>query len=382
MYPASERFLAAVKHSHTKIHRLRVLNAGQVEYALDIEAGSHLGWSLDDVIRTRAQITAVDPTGELVPSEAEDLLDPFSARLSLERGIRFPDGTEELVPLGRVRPTSVSARWRDGLTVIDLECFDEFVTAQEPMERAFAVASGTPVHMTVARLLTEQVPTLSFRLTQTPFTTPPLLIAEDSDAVAEAVALARTAGCQLFIDRDIDEDVCTMSPRILDADHGQVVWEFVEGENADFMEPERNLTSEDVPNVIKVVGTHPALGSGGVSGEASDQDPASPTYVGRYRKRLTIRSDKVASGAHATTAAAGILSRVLGRADEVKVHIVPNPALTLGDVASTVCERLRLLGRPMIVTDIDPMPLDAEERATVTLRRSVATELDLALGDQ
>jgi len=352
------------------VTRVEVARGGEAPEQLDFISGS-LTIGAEESVRRSATIEVVDTEGLLGPVNPFDIASPLTAQLNISSGVRYADGTEEVVPCGTVRVTGEDLDEAGGANVLRLACFDESVRAQGKLPRPLAIPNGTNVATAVTTLVADRVPTFHFRIMHTPHVTPALLIREESNAWTEAMELAETAGGELYVDRNND---CVMDPKPLQA-NDTYVWHFEEGENADFWAPKRRISSDLLPNVVVVVGTHSSL-SAPVRGEAADTDPRSPTYrFGRYGEVVDfIRSEKVFSLEHATALAQARLARELGPSDEVTFSAIPNPALDIGDTIAVTRERLGLDHRRMLVTRME-LPLTVEGEMTVTARRSVQTKV-------
>jgi hypothetical protein len=104
----SAEFAQAINLSHQIAVEAAVLTATG-ETPVDVLDGTV---SLDANAASRGRLDITLPR-DLVPTGATSLLAPFGNELRVGRGIEFPDGTREIVPLGvyRIPMGSASAGW-------------------------------------------------------------------------------------------------------------------------------------------------------------------------------------------------------------------------------------------------------------------------------
>lgn len=375
MYGTSDRFAAAIGNSQAEIAKVEVFRGPTTVAELKVRPGATMTIDSEDATRRSCDLEVIDESGALSADDARELLHPLTSTLQLYRGIRFPYADEngdvdEFVPSGMFRPISRIVKEVGGATVMQLACYDLSTKAQKRLTRPIAIRNNIAVELAVTKLVTAKVPDAQFNLHNTGFVTPALLITAGSNAWTEAVDLAETAGCELYVDRN---GVFTMDPRPSQAAQSHVL-HFREGVNATFWDVERSVTVDDLPNVVTVDGTHSAL-STVVHGEAADLDPVSPTYrFGEYPETVHNEpSEKVTSNGQANAMAKALLIRKLAGAEEITFSAVPDPRLDVGDTIAISRERLGLFERRMLVTKIE-LPFGAEDEMTVTCRRSVITE--------
>ena|ERR1035437_8732371 len=381
MYKVSSRFIDAIKNSHTIVTQVEALDPfNNVREEIEItDATFTQSWS--DAVHRSGKCSLVDPLNTMIPLDASHILSPFTTRLRGWSGIKFSDGTTELVPQGVYKIGDFDANEKTsgsaagGAKSIDLDLMDFSSQCQQPLDVAIGINGGTPLLSAIVALLTSAVPTMIFRMTgSTTFTVPGMLIREDQDVWVEATALAQAAGFDLLMDRD---GACGLVPRFGVAAQNYV-WDFIEGPKAVFWNPGRKISADLYPNVVVVVGTNSQAPN--VRAEAADMDPTSATYVyGPYGRVVkTVKSTRVVSNAQAQQAANGILTRLLGIAETATFSCLPNPALDIGDTVSITRETMGLDHQLMLVTKIDH-PGRAANEMVVTTQRSVFTDEETAL---
>jgi hypothetical protein len=107
-----------------------------------------------------------------------------------------------------------------------------------------------------------------------------------------------------------------------------------------------------------------------VSGEAYDDNPASPTYhLGPYGDRPKIvESAAVGSDADCVAMATGLLGKTVGYDEQGTFTGLVNPALDAGDVVTVTVEGL-LLEQVSCALDTFTIPLLASQPMRFTTRR-------------
>lgn len=325
--------------------------------------------TIDDADETHrsANATVVDPSGELTPELATDVLSPFTCELAVWAGIRhFPTRQEELTQQALLKVTDLDVDDEGGLTY-SLTMFDRSVRAQLPLGKAVVTPPGTPVEVAARDLLWHATPTVPVNFPTTGYVTPLLIHPENASAWDEAAQLFLMSGYKLECSRD---GAYTAAPVAVTA-APVATWEFVEGTRANYWQPHRVLSGDELYNHVIVRSSN--TGAGGVQGEAMDLDPASPTYVnGPYGHLTKIFSDpRVTTEAQATAAAGAILARQLGPGESIPYKGRPNYALDTGETVRVKRERLGI-DTLALVQHLE-LPLGLGEMSATT-RRSVVTD--------
>lgn len=369
MYFTTEKFKRTLKESHTAISRIDAITTGQdVAATLTTMAGT-LTQDYDDATRWSLDATLVDPDNRDLGT-LQSLLNPLRTVYKAYRGVRYLDGTEESVPCGTYYPTEVKFKEVNGAPTIILKGFDASTRCQDDLATPIYLASGTPVTEAVPAILRAKLPSMQFSIGSMQWTTPTLIMRENIDPWQTSMKLMSSGGNDLHMNR---LDVCVSDTRKLTVDP-VAVWDFIEGANADFWEPEVSSGNDAYPNVIVVVGDNPAAPN--VWGTAWDNDPKSDTYrYGPYGEHVrTIHSEFLTSSEQAYQMAAYWLSKLLGPQNEVTFSAIPNPALDVGDTVTVTRARLGLNMTKMLVSHIE-LPLDPGGAMTVTCRRSIITDM-------
>lgn len=335
-YPVSERFRPTLDASHTVVVRADVCDlAGNVLATLK-PLGGNVTADIDRAIRREAgDLELADPAGTLRPIAAADLLSPLSSReIRLYRGVKYPDGATELVPLGVFGFTKASVS-EDGSGV--------HVSVSGLQDRAARIsrarfvgplnfAKGTAVEVVIAFLLAAAWPGVDFGsgLPETGQTVDAVGYGGegDTDPWEAAQGLAEANGWRLFFDVN---GVATMQS-ITTADQATSIATYGDGGDLMLTSLAKEWDVEETYNGVIAVGE----GSGlliPARAIAVDDDPLSPTYwLGDYGRRpRTYSSPYLATNAQAALAARAQLAKTLGVTEAVSWSSLVDPSLDVGD---------------------------------------------------
>lgn len=333
MQTVSEDFLAAVRGGHTLSTRLTIIETSGTESDLTIEDGSV---TLDGPSQTRASLSLDLTPDNPVPDLPGDLLAPYGNEIQVERGVRFDDGTDELVPLGRFRLDETDSNSDRGGLTIALTAFDRSVKLIEAvMENSGSIARGTNCADAILSLIDQvylDCPYNTAEFDAITTTLPLLTYGAGDDRWDLCRGIAEAAQSSLYFDG-------TGTLRLLPLAIGSsLAYEIVEGDGGNLLDMGKNWGREDACTRVVVL----AEGSGDepVRGEAIDDDPNSPTWHGGPFGRKTFEwSTEYITGA--TTAdiqaaadqvAQNILDLKRGTAQRINFSSIHNPALEPFDV--------------------------------------------------
>lgn len=344
MWPASDRFRAALATSHAVVSRVDILSGGEVVASIDgtaPEAGDLVDGTVQverAVVRRRCDVTFADPDSALTPTDARSLLAPLRSEIRLWTGLRFPDATYaerlagtdvELVPVGTFGVVDVDLDY----PAVQVSGFDRmWIAAQTRFTAPYVVAAGTNVATALTQLLTAVIPAskLALSIPTTDLTTGALVYDEQSSPADAAVALATAAGWTLYAD---PMGTITARPEV-DVTSDAVVASYVAGESSMLLKARRGLQGAGVFNAVVATGEATDL-TAPVRGYAEDVDPNSITYaaqVGVFSR--FYGSPLLRTASQALLAAQTLLRREGGIADVVAVSALPDPTLEAGDVIS------------------------------------------------
>lgn len=319
-------------------------------------------------IRRRCSVTLVDPTGTLTPANATDLLAPFGTELHVHAGLRSV-GEEHLWPQGVFRFDDVRIT-HDGISIDGYDRSSN--VSANPWAEPYVPADGALVSDTVAAVIMDRDPAAAFGDWAIAAATVPPGMILDGDPWEACRDLARSIGCDLYLDT---LGRYTLSP-VVDPDDAAIEWWFREGANAITVDvgrgfAARSLDGDRVPSrvVVYAEGAHllePFLAA------AVDDNPDSPTYyLGAYGTvTKKIVSTEVVDVAQAQAQATAELNRAKGGTEVVEVACAPHPGLDVDHVVGIVDGRTKTDGRYAIERITLSLTSEATQQL-VTRRRSL-----------
>lgn len=373
MWSRSSRFDVAVTDSHEVVIDVSLWSPGMRQLlAADLAVvGGSVTASRTATRRRSCSVDLVDDTGRLGEIFSSRRTVP-PVELVVTRGIRYPDGTVETIPLGVFPVSEIKATRREySLTAPDRSrrvsrhrLVDPRVY---PVGTGYAWAAGDIAYSRFTPAGPTLVETSSSDATPTP-----IVLVETDDLWEVAEKLAGSAGCEIYYDqvgRAVVRDVA-------DTVGADVAWTFADGENSTLLD-DTHLAISDEPgyNGVLVVGE----GSGGVTQPprflAIDSDPSSSTYWwagddGYGRVPEVVTDPAAATGERAELIARARLRHWLGRNDSMGLATIPHPAVEPGDFVRVQWDGL---DQVMIVDSVS-IPLDVETAATVSVRSQVQRE--------
>jgi hypothetical protein len=297
---------------------------------------------------------------ELQVFAAQDPLSPYGNEIRVWRGVRVPGGVDKLWPQGVFGITRPSVSDTGSNLLITVTGEDRARTVQRARMRAdYKIADGTNYATAIKALIRDGVPFLQdadFSFTPTTRTTPALTVKEGEDRWAFAQKMATDLGCDLFFD---PSGRCTLTP--VRATVGQPTdWEIREG--VSLLAVVKEQTADATYNHVVVTGEtqDPEDGSPKippVRGEAWDDDPDSPTYIGGDFGDVAtfFVSPFVKTQAQAVEVAKAILERSLALTERLVVDALVCPALEPYDLIYVRRDRLRVNNRYLLETFSIPL---------------------------
>lgn len=324
-------------------------------------------------VRRTCTVDLVDPTGELTPDDATDLLAPFGNELVLRSGFVTSAGVET-VPAGVFRFYEPDIGESDGALTIRIEGHDRAAVLQRAkLTDVYVAAADTPTEDAIADLAQLQYPQVELNLPSMGSTIPRSVHAIGDDPWKIMREWARVAGFELFFDA---AGVLTAArPAGLDSDPTVT---FAGGTGAVLLNASRRIsTAADVYNgvVVEAEGTSLALP---IVAQVWDEDPSSPMYSG-FPDSLgntpfgavakPIRSSLVRSQSQAEQLAQAEFDKLAGAVESIRWAQLSNPAVEAGDVAQ-VDEPIAGLDEMVVLLDrvqfdllgVAPMQADGRRR--------------------
>jgi hypothetical protein len=328
MLATSSRWAKALTGSHGLAVKVNALYNGAVtKEGLGFTEGSV---KVDRGSETRRSLSLTLPDPRDFPVDPTDTYGVYGQRLYVERGIRYLDGSTELVPMGTFVITGVSGNIHTGpLTVTGAGL--ELLVKRSKYEAA-ASTNGRTANLFVEQAIQEAIPGASFVSTATRGTR--FLATKTWEADTERWAaikdVATAIGAEVYCDaygtfRMVDvPDVDLL---------GSPVWTVNAGERGVMVAADVTLSGDDVFNRVIVTGENAQDNVPVVTGTATITDTTDPLYYGGPFGKVTKRvsSSLVTTAPDALTTAQALLRKYRQANRSVALSAVPNPALDAGD---------------------------------------------------
>jgi hypothetical protein len=357
MYPVTSTFLEALRESHTAIVKVDAyLGASLVAEDIQISGGS-VTVSSGSGVRRQLDCTIAD-------RDLWETLDVIGIELRAYRGIRYPSGDQELVPLGifSLDSTSISVGPSGGISVRSAP--DRWARVQRAQfEQPTPSVATNQIRAEIERLVTGAVSGLTVVNTATQTNTVGPMV-WDQDRSAAVVDLATSIGAEVYF--DVDGQLIIEDAPLL----GQPpVWLVDASASGVLVSGDRVRDRTRTYNVVVAYPTNLSGGSVYAPVVVADTDPTSRTYVsgpfGRVPYRYTTPA--MTTSAQALVAATALLNRVKAVNAQLNVEAVVNPALDRGDVI-TVLTPDGVTERHLV--DAATIPLDISGTQQITTRSS------------
>lgn len=385
MYPTSKLWPQYIRGSHTVISRADLYPvAGPPIFGLPITAGNVTVDSTSNVRRT-LDCEIADQTGQYTPSDVFAVAAPYGAIIRPWRGILYPDGTSELLPLGVFRISSLEVT-DDGVPALKISGSDYSRTvARNKFIDPYVITAGQNYATAIATLADDRLPGLDQNLDSTAEVTPLIVIDAQEDPWQHLQDMAAGFGFEVFY----DQDGGFVLQQSHDPTDDQVQLVYASGEDAAVLTAADDGSATSLPAAAVLLDTDETYsdepGFNGVVMVAEsttlptpfrtvlwDMDPTSATYSqGPYGQVPDFQSSPfITSQAACDAAAAAWLKKHLGGTDDVSFSIIPDPSLDAGDVIriKRSASNLDTIG---VITGLT-IPLAVTDKETVTLRSRLA----------
>ena len=365
MYPRSLNFDQQVVNSHTVVSRADILLDQNYVTTLDITDGTVT--VQDDAVRRRCSFSLQDPEGDLVPNDFNDLLTPGRTEVKLYRGVKYADGSQEILPLGVFGISRF--RLDDSGQSMSISCdgFDRARRVQRAvLAKDYPIYGGTNYMVAIQNLIRFCYPDVLFGATgATTLLTPstPIVLQAGKDPWGEARRLLGNIGYETFFDPD---GYCIIQP--VQVNLGTADWSLIEGQSATLLSLTKSLSDEQFFNHVVVTGENTANTGGAYRGEAMDQNPASPTYINGPMGNVVdfYTSSSITSVQQATSVARARLNKSIGIPIIVETQDLVHPALDLDDTLQIT--RLRSKINDLYVVSKISIPLTFQRSMNVATR--------------
>lgn len=366
MWPVTQRFLDAVRQSHEVVTRADLFiddNYLATIYPID---GS-VSVDARRAIRRTMSLTVVDEDGTLTPGQGArtGLLTPFGTEIRLYRGVRYPDGAEEVVPLGVFVVTDVSVEENSDGTRINVNGSDRAIRIERnKFLDPYQVSTGTAVETAVASILANRWADVETDFPATGFTTTQIVVdakGSGGDAWRTAREIADAAGYELAFDPDGVARMRTVPDPLED----EPVQTYEDGSDAVLTTISRKFDSARSPNgvVVSVEGSGVDVP---IRAIAWDDNPNSVTYrFGPYGQVPFFYSNSlITTSTQAQQVALAFLRKFIGQAEAIEWNQIVNPAHDVLDVVRVRRGSLDL----SVVLDRLSVPLGASGIMAATAR--------------
>lgn len=355
----SSRFVAAVKKSH-KIRSYVQLVAGGVlqPQTFGITGGNAKEDATAD-IRTQASCKFIDKSGLLIPSASTDILYPGVNELKFFRGVVYPDGTYEDIPLGVFGFEDVNIHDSGDAITVDVECFDRSKKVSNArFSDVWVVASGTTVATAILAIVAPRISGLqtSFSYEATNTTVKATQFDRGDDPWKACMTLADAGGLEVLFGRDGELII-----RAVPSSSADPKWTFADGSEAVVIEVTKSLSVSEFNHTYEIA-------EGGditTPFYAEARDEWSIAYTG---DRPTFHvSSLYTSVGQCQAAADAKLEKVRGTVESVNLQIIPNPAIATGDVCQITNARTKTTSASII--DKVTTPLEANNGQYLGVRK-------------
>lgn len=277
--------------------------------------------------RTAAQLARLDITlaEPLLIAQSVNPISPYGYELAVKRGIAYPDGTVELMPLG-VFPIQTSEP--DAVTLgTQISASDRSQLVKDArLEDDYQIAAGINYATAIHDLVAAGVPGLTYQFNETTFTTPLLTFAAEADRWDAAREMAKSIGCELLFN-GVGTLVLRPEPVATSP-----IWTIAEGPDGVLIAATLPADRGPAYNRVIAFGQNSSLATV-PRGVWTDTAATSPTrYDGGFgHKPRFYSSPFLTTDAQALSAATAIGASISGVARSLSFAAVPNPALETGD---------------------------------------------------
>jgi hypothetical protein len=287
-------------------------------------------------VRREINLTISDPT--MAPTLATSVLTPHGTELRVTRGFRYPDGTKELIPVGRFRIDRPSTPLTGPISITGVDysrllAEDGFVT---PVQ---SVPGATVIQEIVRRIQESHTveavgsaPIIS-NLSSDNTSCEIINWEQDSNRWDAIKELALRIGVDVA-PNPIGTWVIKKLPEVTDT---PVSFSIDIGDNGVLTEGTEEWQRDETFNLWIARG-EPGTGSAPVQGIKRDLTSGSPTnWDGPFGHRTKVFSSPLlTTQGQCDIVAQRLLDRSIAAARSVKVSCIPNPALDVGDVVNVV----------------------------------------------
>lgn len=342
---SSPRLLAEIRRSHQVCSYIDVTSPTGQTVRLSATDGS-VAVDRTAAVRRTCTATCIDPLGLLTPGDTSSLLTPYGTELRPYRGVRYGDGTTEVVPLGVFRLSKTSIKDNStGSIDIGLEAYDLSRTVtRDKFISPYVIATGTNIMDAIKTIMARTFPDLQYDAVSTPrVTTAPRLYDVGNDPWAAVTDLAVSLGCEIYF--DAGGRVVVAPPTDIDALPAPA-FTYIEGDGCIMTDLSRMFSDEPGFNGVVLTGESPGDELPAVRAVSWDEEPTSATYhLGPYGEVPQFITDQlIKTTQDAQNTADALLRSLLGFSSQLSITAVVNPSYEAGDVVQVVRAASRVSG--------------------------------------
>lgn len=359
MYPVTDTFLKALRSSHTLYTRVDAYYGGVLlEENLPVDGGQV---TVNAGTGVRRSLTAT-----LSDRGLWDTLAPIGTELYAYRGIRYPNGVVENVPLGVFGIDAQNTGLGPGGKLTVRTAPDRWAALQRARFETPEVSNpGDLVVDEIARLVTDALPSVVVVNSATSTATIGSLVWErDRDkALIEMLAAIGAEGYFDWTGQFIIRDAPLLSAAPSWTVDASAVGVLLDGDRA-----------RDRTRTYNVVVVTPAAVDGSLPWApvvVEDSDPDSPTWVGGPMGRVPyfVSSPLIRTALQAAAAGETVLNRVKSQAAQLSLTAVVNPALDRGDVIWAATTGGGVVERHLLDALTVPLTVDGTQQLTTRSSR-------------
>lgn len=327
MYPPpSDRFLPAHRESYHLVTVVELHRTDGTVVELDHTGGS-VTVDRGAAVRRTCSVTATDTS--LIPTTPTEQVAIYGARLRILRGLRYPTGQVETVPVFYGRVDSVSGDPDTGPVTIAGSGL-EAVISDDAFQEPYSTRGGTAASTAIRGLIQRSLPDAVVVFTAVDQTIGTRTWDAQSDPWAAVQECATAVGAEVYFDAD---GQCIVAP-LPDVLSVAPVWDVNAGPGGALISGTRGYSRDGMYNVVIASGENTEDDTPPVTATAEDDDPTSPTYVGgpfgrvpQFYSSATIITQNQAQGTANT-----LLKSAVKPNATADISSLPNPCLEPGDV--------------------------------------------------
>jgi hypothetical protein len=359
MFTSSKRFQQAIWYGYELETLCQVVDAANTYVVRELNVtGGSVSVNTTSATRRSCNLKMIDPTGELVPHEWDDILQPYAGYyLKLFRGVRYRNDETEMFPLGTFAPFAPKIMDDGEKIEISITGYDRSkIIARNRWTKPYHIYNGTNVGTAIKSALNSRMPGLQYNIQPTTKTVAKTTFGTtaDNDPWKDMQNLASSVGMEVFFDaRDI-----VIVRDVPDPDFNSPVHTYDDGNLCTVTEFDQDIDSDKMYTGVIVTSESSAI-QPPIRAEVWLDDAAVQIPYFFPTGLVTTYEQAVATGLT-------ILSQVARSEQSVTVHAVPDPRHEDGDIVRV--KRLKSkLDSTYLVEGIS-MPLDESAEMTLTMQ--------------